>query len=132
MIADSYPIYLLVGVYYSDELNNIAEQKIVTATVGKQRYLGEDWMIWWMKTSEMMKTKADKRLVYVDQWKNIGSQPLASERSAIKDLYKFQQRNKSNKSIPAFIDNIFTWRDKLYLNLYAVKYLFKGNATDKR
>lgn len=99
----------------------VSQHQIVTATLGSTNYTVSNFYYWWMYTSKLLKNKADVRLMFLDQWRNIDR---VYQFSGLDVLNLLLTKGNDKRPVQQFINDYLTFDDKVYM----FKKRFMGGA----
>jgi|GEM_PF-3545948 len=121
-IVNSFPLMpYLINEFEQDKLMHVSKNQIVTATLGSSNYALGNFYYWWMGTSKLLKNKAEVRLAFLDQWRNIDR---VHRISGLDILNYLLAEGEDKKAAKEFIRDYLTPEDRLYM----FKKRFMGGA----
>lgn len=114
-IGNAYPhMPFLQSLFYNNSIIYLSKRKIVTASINTQSYDINSWMIWWINTSMLMKSKRDVRLHFFDHFRTYVDSNLIVLLKSVS-----ASSIKNARTIRCFIRNYFTMaeRFRFFLNI---------------
>ncbi|OOQ57065.1 glycosyltransferase family 2 protein [Mucilaginibacter pedocola] len=129
-IVNSYPhMPCFFNALEDDKLLYIVPKQVVTASEGSLNYSADALHYWWLNTCKLLKDKAEVRLAFLDQFRNIHAEDRGDGHGLIMLKILIVKEPKGGNA-HRFLDTYFTSADKAFIRKRIVSDWIYYNITN--